>query len=182
MDLFSDHAELLIAPDAWFAPVKEQVAFHSVAAFQFAILVPETHALFQKAQVTVSDLKDVALTVAHTSQDSPYLKAIEAIFLPYGFRPRIAHVIRRENLCLNILTGGHIAIASSAFFRRENHRTAQFYKEKIHVHPIDQAFYPVSFVWQKNNPDALIPKFLTIYDQVTAEEANRQILSRCYGA
>lgn len=181
-DLFNGNADILIAPDAWFASVRNAVSHQPVAAFQFSILVPETNPMFDRTSVDISDLRDIPLTIAHTNSDSPYLKAIDGIFREHGIRPRIDHLMRRENLCLDILMNGNIAIATGAFFRQKNEREEQFYARKIHVYPIENAYYPVSFVWRRDNPDRYIKKFVKIFQETAGENSNGTILERCYGA
>lgn len=181
-DLFNGNADILISPDAWFSSLKDQVSYKNISAFQFSILVPETNPMSQRKSLSVSDLQDVPLTIAHPNDDSPYVNAIRNIFMKYGLRPRIEHLTNRENLCLDILSNGNIAIATSAFFRQKNSREENFYNQRIRVYPIENEYYPVSFVWRKNNSDSNIRRFIKIYDRVIKEGENRKIIEQCYGA
>lgn len=181
-DLFNENADILISPDAWSDSVSNEVEKESVAAFQFAILVPESNQMFERSSIDITDLSDVPLTIAHTNNDSPYLKAVNSIFQKYGMSPRIDHLMRRENLCLDILMNGNIAIATSAFFRQKNIREEEFYSQKIHFYPIEGAYYPVSFIWRKDNPDVYIKEFMKIFKCVLCENDNRDILDGCYGS
>ena len=179
-DLLNGHADLLIAPNAWFSPLKDKVDHLRIAAFQFSILVPDTNPMFRQENLTLFDLKDIPLTVAHVNKNSPYVRAIETMFLKKGIEPQITYLIDRENICMEILQNTSVAIASSAFFRQKNSREENFYREKIHVYPIAGEYYPVSFIWLKNNDNPAIVSFLNIYQKMILNEQNRKIIENCY--
>lgn len=179
-DLLNGNADLLIVPDAWFSSLHDKVASRPIAAFQFSVLVPKTHPMAQKETVSIRDLKDVPLTVAHVNKNSPYVRAIEQMFHKEGLQPRITHLDERDHICLDILSENSVAIASPAFFSQKNSREEQFYREKIKVYPLADEFYPVSFVWRKNDEDRAIRRFLRIYDQMMEKDENRKIIQKCY--
>ena len=141
--LFSGDADLMLCPDSFTKNILPHVNSLPIAAYQFYILVSKKHPLASKENVSISDLMGVPLTVAHSNEDSPYLQTLRAMFMPYGFAPKIDHVASMESLCFEITAGEGVGIASPVFWKRLNERNAKFFEESIKAYPIDE-YYPFS--------------------------------------
>lgn len=173
-DLFHNRADLMICPESYTVSMEEYVKKLRISAFQFCILVSKENALSEKEQLRLPDLLGGSLTVAHGNEDSPYVKALRAMFIPYGFRPKIEHIVSRESLCLEILSRRGVGIASPAFWKRLNRRTEKFFSENIRVYPIQDEYYPMALVWRANDKDQCLTGFVNCFTEAINREENKR--------
>lgn len=181
-DLFNGTADIMISPNSFFSSVTDHVESEPIGAFQFSIIVSKHNPLAQKEFLGIQDLLGVSLTVAHMNSDSPYINALNTMFMKYGFSPKIEHLVMRDNLCFEILAENGVGIASPGFWKRLNQRTSDFFSENIRVYPIPNETYPVSFVWRANNRDENIGRFLKVYREVISEGDNKENVKAAYNS
>lgn len=179
-DLFTDQVDILLRPNSAFSSFENYVRSEPVSQYTFCILVPHTNPLSEKEDLTIDDIAKIPLTSAHIESNSPYLKTLKNIFLKHNHTPNFNKHVPHDMLCFQIIASSDIAIASPSFWTRMNARTAGFFQNKIKIYPIENEFYPVSFVWKTSSETHLIHKFLTIYRQVVNEEDNKQIVWESY--
>ncbi|WP_095173369.1 MULTISPECIES: LysR family transcriptional regulator [Blautia] len=179
-DLFNNTADFMICPDSYTANLGHYIEKLSISAFQFCILVSGDNPLAEKEELQLSDLLGVPLTVAHDNEDSPYVKALKTMFMPYGFTPKIEHVVPRETLCFEIVSKKGVGIASPSFWKRMNSRAAAFFSDKLRVYPIKGQYYPMSLVWRKSDKDNCIRQFTDCFCEIINREENKTIVHDSY--
>ena len=180
LDLFNGNADIMICPENYCRTIADRVNFERIAAFQFCVLVSKNHPLAGRSSICVSDLIGVPLTVARSRDDSPYLTAVREIFQKNNISPRFDHLVQIDNLLFSLLSENSVGIASPAFWRRQNSRTAAFFEENIRVFPLEGKTLPMGFVWRADEDQKEISRFLRIYREVLSDPENRRILDLCY--
>ena len=178
--LFSQAADLIIAPDIVFESVETLVHHIPICHFKFSILIADTHPLYQKETVNMYDLTEVPLVVARDQESSPYIRAIKKLFIPYGFEPRIEHIVPYDLLCFEMLSLHCVGIASPAIWSKKDRRTRDFFSDHIRVVPIENAFYPVSLIWRNQDQDELIDRFVSVFKERCALPENKKIIEQSY--
>lgn len=178
-DLFTGTADLMLCPDSFTKDVSSHVNMLPVSAYQFHILMSRQHPLAVNEHLSVPDLMGVPLTVAHSNEDSPYLKTLRAMFMPYGISPIIDHVATMESLCFEIASNDGVGIASPAFWKRLNARNAAFFEENIKAYPLNE-YYPVSLVWRKDDNDTCIEEFVNCFQKAICQPENKLLVFNSY--
>lgn len=179
-DLFENMADFMICPDSYTTNLEPYIEKIPIGAFQFCILVSRKNPLAEKDNLKLSDLLGVPLTVAHDNEDSPYVKALKTMFMPYGFTPKLDRVVTKETLCFEISSKKGVGIASPSFWKRMNRRTSSFFTEQLRVYPIEGQYYPMSLVWRKNDKDHCVQQFSDCFYEVINREENRTIVYNAY--
>ncbi len=179
-DLFSGAADLMLCPESFAEGIGDYLSSIPVSAFPFCIIVSAEHPLAQREHVGLRDLAGIPLTVAHSNQDSPYLRKLNAMFLPHGIRPRIEHIASRDSLCIELLLRHGVTIASPVFWKRFRDKDKEYFLDQIRVYPIENESYPVSLYWRADDEDACLYDFVKCFREVIRRPENRQTVLESY--
>ena len=179
-DLFTGEADLMLCPDSFTHDISSHISRLPVSSYQFHILLSQNHPLAQNDALSLSDLMGIPLTVAHNNEDSPYIKTLRSMFMPYGFSPRIDHLATMDSLCFEIASGDGVGIASPIFWKRLNARSAAFFERNIKAYPIPNEFYPVSLVWRAEDKDIYIENFIKYFQNAISRPENQELVYRSY--
>lgn len=179
-ELFEEKADILIRPDACFKNIRSYVEHEPISRYQFCILVSKEHYLASRQSLTVQDILAEPLVVAHMDNQSPYISTLCELFLQYGRVPKFQKYTQLETLCFHVLLNKGIAIASPSFQKGQGMRTITFFQENIRVFPLDDKFYPVSFVWKTNQKNPLIKHFIRLFKNMSANKECQEILWQSY--
>ena len=180
LDLFNGTADIMICPRDYQGTAPNRVEYEPISAFQFWAMVAREHPLADRNSVSVRDLLGIPLTVARIEDNSPVLSAVRELFTRQGISPRFDHLVQRENLLFALISMNGVGISSPSFWRRLNPRAAAFYAENIKAFPLEDADFPVGFLWRADEDQPEIRNFIKTWREVVSEPGNRQIVEDCY--
>lgn len=179
-ELFEGKADILIRPDACFKNIQAYIEHEPISHYQFCILASKEHYLASRQSLTIQDILAEPLVVAHMDNQSPYISTLCEMFLQYGRVPKFQKYASLETLCFYVLLTKGIAIASPSFWKGQGARTTAFFQENIRVFPLDDKFYPVSFVWKAEPKNPLVKNFINLFKSMLENKEYREILWQSY--
>lgn len=179
-ELFEGKADILIRPDACFKNIGAYVKHEPITCYQFCVLVSKKHSLASRQSLTIQDILTEPLIAAHMDSQSPYISTLCELFLQYGSVPKFQKYTQLETLCFYILLNKGIAVASPSFWKGQGMRTIAFFQENIQVFPLDNKFYPVSFVWKADSKNPFVKNFIKLFQHAARKKECQEILWQSY--